>query len=581
MKLTRYFIPTMREEPADAEIVSHKLMIRSGMIRKVAAGIYDFLPTGLRVIRKVENIVREELNRAGAIETLLPSMVPSELWRESGRWDVYGKELLRIKDRHDHEFCYGPTHEEVMTDIVRRDVRSYKQLPLNLYQIQTKFRDEIRPRFGVMRSREFMMKDGYSYDRDEEGAAKSYEKMHDAYSRVFERSGLKFRVVEADPGNIGGSSSHEFMVLADSGEDLVVSCPSCDYASNAEKAEVAKAPSSSHLDKTMLPIQEVKTPGTVTIGEVSEFLNKKPREFIKTLVYSVNGGSEYVMVIVRGDCEINEPKLSAVLGADMLELAEHDKVKELTGTSVGFLGPVLNPDRPYKSKMRIIADHSIKSMVNAVTGANKDDYHLININTARDFTAETYADIRMVKEGDYCPRCKKSAMEFHRGIEVGHIFRLGTKYSKAMNATYLDENGKEQIIVMGTYGIGIGRIAAAAIEQSHDDNGIIWPWAIAPFQIIVLPLNVKKEFLQKAAAEIENELEGAGYEVLHDDRNERAGIKFNDADLIGVPVQVIVGEKGLKNGEVEIKVRKTGERHNVKRDSLLDKIKEITTDLSR
>ena len=570
MKLSRFFIPTMREDPSDAEIVSHKLMVRAGMIRKIASGVYNYLPLGLRVLRKVENIVREEMNRAGAIETLLPSMIPADLWKETGRWQQYGKELLRIKDRHDNEFCYGPTHEEVMVDLVRRDVRSYKELPLNLYQIQTKFRDEIRPRFGLMRGREFIMKDGYSFDRDEKSAEESYKKMFDAYNRIFERSGLSFRAVEADTGQIGGSSSHEFMVLAESGEDEVASCTSCGYASNVERAEVIlKSPV--RLDITARPAESVKTIGKRTIEEVSGFLNRKPRDFIKTLIYSSDSGEHYA-VLVRGDHEVNETKLVRLLDVASLELATPETVKKVTSASIGFVGPV-------GLKCKRIADNSIKGISNGVTGANRDDHHLVNISEGIDFEVDLFGDIRNVKEGDQCPRCRKVNLEFHRGIEVGHIFRLGDKYTGAMSATYLDKNGKENAINMGTYGIGIARIAAAAIEQSHDEHGIIWPYSIAPFHVVVLPLNAKKEEVTSAADSIEKELEKAGFEVLLDDRDERAGAKFKDADLIGVPIQVIVGERGLKNGEVEVKVRKTGERLNIKKEKLKAELKKIAKNL--
>jgi prolyl-tRNA synthetase len=562
----------MREDPSDAEIVSHKLMVRAGMIRKVASGIYDYLPLGLRVLRKVENIVREEMNRAGAIETLLPSIIPADLWKETDRWQQYGKELLRIKDRHDNEFCYGPTHEEVMTDLVRRDVRSYKELPLNLYQIQTKFRDEIRPRFGLMRGREFIMKDGYSFDCDEESAKRSYDKMFNAYEKIFKRSGLFFRSVEADTGQIGGSSSHEFMVLAESGEDFVVSCPACGYASNIERAEVVSKPPSK-LDITTRPAESVATPGKRTIEEVSEFLKRKPRDFIKTLIYSAGDGGNYA-VLLRGDHEVNDAKLARLLGVDGLELATPEVIKEVTGASVGFAGPV-------GLGCKIVADNSIKGFSNGVTGANRDDYHLLNVSEGIDFEVKLFGDIRNVKEGETCARCEKGKLEFHRGIEVGHIFRLGTKYSEAMKATYLDEDGKEKAIIMGTYGIGIARIAAAAIEQSHDEQGIIWPYSIAPFHVLILPLNVKKEEVNATAAAIEKELENAGYEVLLDDRDERAGAKFNDADLIGVPIQIIVGEKSLKKGEVEIKVRKTGQRLNVKKEELKSELQKIVKELTQ
>ncbi len=570
MKLSRYFIPTLREEPADAEIVSHKLMVRAGMIRKISAGIYDYLPLGLRALRKVENIVREEMNRAGALETLLPSMIPAELWKETGRWQFYGKELLRVKDRHGNEFCYGPTHEEVMTDLVRREVRSYKQLPLTLYQIQTKFRDEIRPRFGLMRAREFLMKDAYSFDRDEESAAESYDKMFAVYERIFKKCGLEFRAVEADSGNIGGSSSHEFVVLADSGEDVVISCKKCGYASNMERAEIFSTCESAPTGTTSPPVEKVETPGQKTIDEVSAFLKRKTRDFIKTLIYT-DGGTGVFAVLVRGDYDVNETKLTRLLDTSALELASEEKVREVTGAFVGFAGPV-------GMKCKIVADYSVKGIENAVSGANENNYHIVNVSDGRDFKADIYGDIRNVKEGDKCPRCKNERLEFNRAIEVGHVFRLGTKYSSAMKATFLDVDGKENIIVMGTYGIGIARIATAAIEQSHDDSGIIWPYAIAPFQITILPLNMKSEQVAKTAGEMEEELVAQGYEVLLDDRKERAGIKFNDADLLGIPIQIIVGDRGLKNGEVEIKVRKTGKRSNVKLQEVKEALGKIVSD---
>lgn len=573
MRMTKYFVPTTRETPSEAETASHILMLRAGMIRKVAAGVYDLLPLGLRVIRRVENIVREEMNRAGALETLLPAMIPAELWMETGRWQRYGKELLRIKDRHGHDFCYGPTHEEVMTDLVRGEVRSYKQLPLVLYQIQTKFRDEIRPRFGMMRAREFIMKDAYGFHADEASAAEGYARMFAAYETIFRRSGLKFRAVEADTGNIGGSSSHEFMVLADTGEDVVVSCPECNYASNLEKAESKDpSPPSSPAADSPQP-SDVETPNQKTIEEVSAFLKMPPERFIKTLVYSVDEGKEHVAVVVRGDCEVNEHKLKNALGADSVELAGFEKVRGLTGAGAGFVGP-------RGLKVRIVADALLRGITNAASGANKDGFHTINLSEGRDFKADVWTDARNARAGDLCARCGKGRLDFHRGIEVGHVFRLGTKYSKAMNAAYLDADGKEQTIVMATYGVGVGRIAAAAIEQSHDQAGIVWPYSIAPFHVVILPLNVAKPELAQTAERIYAELEQAGFDVLLDDRDERAGFKFNDADLVGIPIQVIVGEKGLKNGEAEIKVRKTGARFSVKLEGVGAKIREIADGLS-
>ncbi len=548
MRYSQYFIPTVKETPSDAEVVSHQLMLRAGMIRKLAAGIYNYLPLGLRSIRKVENIVREEMNRAGAIELLMPTVQPAELWQESGRWEQYGKELLRFKDRKDAGFCLGPTHEEVITDLVRREVKSYRQLPLNLYQIQGKFRDEIRPRFGLMRGREFIMKDAYSFDVDEKGADLSYEKMYKAYRRIFERCGLRFRAVEADTGSIGGTASHEFMVLAESGEDAIVSCSACEYAANIEKAEARSAGAAEHAESR--PLERVATPGKRSIEEVTAFLGVPASAMVKTLVLVADGTP--VLALLRGDHDLNEIKLKNYLNCQTLEMAPDEVVTKVTGAPVGFAGPV-------GLKVRIIADLAVKELRNFTTGGNEKDLHLKNVNLDRDCQVAAFADIRNVTHGDPCPRCSNGTLEMWRGIEVGHVFKLGTKYSKALKASYLDADGKEQIIFMGCYGIGISRTVAACIEQNHDKDGIIFPLPIAPFHCIVSAVNVKEEPVMAAAESIYQQLTAAGVEGLLDDRDERPGSKFKDADLIGIPLRIVVGSKNLAEGKVELKIRKTGE----------------------
>jgi prolyl-tRNA synthetase len=566
MRYSQYFIPTLKEYPADAEVVSQKLMIRAGMIRKVAAGIYNYLPLGLRCISKVEKIVREEMNRAGAIELLMPAVVPAELWRESGRWDYYGKELLRFKDRAEREFCIGPTHEEVVTDIVRRDVRSYKQLPINLYQIQTKFRDEIRPRFGVMRAREFIMKDAYSFDADAAGAEKSYQLMYDAYVRIFERCGLEFRAVLADTGNIGGSFSHEFMVLAPTGEDVVMSCGNCGYAANLELAEIDwhdKGVKGTKEDKVVV---EVHTPGMKTVEEVAEFLKVKPSNLIKTMIVTADG--QPVAALVRGDHELSLTKLKKALGAEIVELATAATIEEVTGGKMGFSGPV-------GLSIRTIADRSVAGMGSSVTGANKEDYHIINVLPGREFQIKESGDIRVASDGDKCPRCKEGTLTSTRGIEVGHVFMLGTKYSEAMNATFIDSDGKEKPYIMGCYGIGIGRTVAAAIEQNHDENGMIFPKALAPFQVSVLPLKIKDEEIMSAAEKIYRELSDKGYEVIIDDRDVGPGFKFKDAELIGIPIHVAVGPRTIKEGEAELKLRKGGISRNVKLEEVAKEVESL------
>lgn len=548
MYYSKLLIPTLRDVPGEAEVISHRLMLRAGMIRKLAAGIYSYLPLGYRVIRKIENIVREEMNRAGAQEIYMPMVLPAELWRETGRWEKYGKELLRLKDRHERDFCLGPTHEEVVTDIVRNEVKSYRQLPLNLYQIQSKFRDEIRPRFGLMRGREFIMKDAYSFDADQAGAEESYKKMYEAYISIFRRCGLTFKPVEADTGLIGGQFSHEFMVLAETGEEAVVSCDSCGYAANMEKAESRSHPDLSVKD-TLLSLERRLTPGKKSVEEVSAFLGVKPQQLVKTLI--VMGDNKVVAVLVRGDHELNGVKLSRFLGCTDVQLLPPSEVEEVTGSPSGFSGPVGLKGIP------VIADNAVKDMFNFIVGGNERDIHLVNVNLSRDFTPDHFADVRNAAEGDGCPRCDAGRLFIVRGIEVGHTFKLGTKYSEVMDATYLDAQGNPQAIVMGCYGIGVGRTMAAAIEQNHDKDGIIWPSAIAPFSTIILPLNVGSEKAYSAARAIYDKLTEGGTDVLLDDRDERAGVKFKDADLLGIPCQIVVGDKGVNRGVVEIKDRAT------------------------
>jgi len=562
MRYSEMFLPTTREVPSDAEVASHQLMIRAGMIRKLTSGVYSYLPLGYRVIKKVENIIREEMDRAGAQEVFLPMVHPAELWQESGRWRLYGKELLRFKDRHDREYCLGPTHEEVITDLVRYEIKTYRQLPKNLYQIQTKFRDEIRPRFGVMRCREFGMKDAYSFDADEPGAEISYGKMFDAYKRIFSRCGLNFRAVEADSGSIGGSFSHEFMVMADSGEDGIVYCGACQYAANLEKAQVP-APEKEMIDASaFLLLSEVHTPDVKTIEEVCAFLKVEPRDVVKTLIFNADG--KPVAVLVAGNADVNEIKVKNYLKCDELELADDDMILAATGSPRGFAGAV-------GIKARIVADYALMNMKNFVMGANREDYHIKNVNLGRDFKAEEFADLRVVKDGDACPRCRET-LKFARGIEVGHVFKLGTKYSKALKAVYLDANGREQTMIMGCYGIGVGRTVAAAIEQNNDKDGIVWPLPIAPYQVIITPVNMGEAALAKAGEKLYQSLLERGVEVMLDDRDERAGVKFKDADLIGIPLRVTIGPKRLAEGKVELIERKTKEIKVIALDEAVEEI---------
>ncbi len=553
MRYSRTFIPTTKETPADAEVISHRLMLRAGLIRKITSGIYTYLPAGLRAIRKVERIIREEMDRSGAIELLMPAVQPAELWQESGRWEVYGRELLRFKDRHDRDACLGPTHEEVITDLVRREIRSYRRLPLNFYQIQTKFRDEIRPRFGIMRGREFIMKDAYSFDADEGEAAKTYEIMYETYNRIFRRCGLTYRAVEADTGSIGGSFSHEFMVIADSGEDQIISCRNCEYAANLEKAEIQSELTAPIEAEEPPPVEEVVTPGARTIEAVTSFLSVPADRLIKTLIFKA--GDDLVAGLVRGDHELNEVKLKALLGADHVELADPELVEKVTSAPMGFAGPIgLN--------LRIVADHAVAGIQNAVTGGNRLDTHLRNVRPGRDFEVDLYADLRVVMPGDPCPRCG-GGLRFSRGIEVGHIFKLGTKYSRAMGANYLDENGREIPIVMGCYGIGVGRTVAAAIEQNHDEDGIIFPIPIAPFEVLILPLQMNEPAVVKAAETLYRTLLDQGTDILLDDRDLRAGAKFKDADLLGIPVRVTIGSRSLEKEQVEVRLRADRESESI------------------
>ena len=589
MRFSQALIPTLRDDPADAEIISHRLMMRAGLIRKVAAGIYTYLPLAWRAIRKAEQIIREEMEKSGAQELRMPAVQPAELWKETGRWGVYGKELLRVKDRHNRDFCVGPTHEEIITDLIRGEVRSYKQLPLNLYQMQTKFRDEIRPRFGLMRGREFIMKDGYSFDADDAGAETTYHRMEQAYHRIFSRMGLDFRAVEADPGQIGGSFSHEFMVLADSGEDDVVFCDSCGYAANSEKAvSLVAAPEKRDTKK----METADTPGVHSVEEVAGFLKTTPERLIKTLIFDTykedetgSGGStrglsltgyaprvdvglqNFCVVLIRGDREVNETKLANHLGVLEVKLASDDKTKHITGGAVGFSGPV-----DLKKNVCIVADRSVTDITDGVTGANAADKHLVHVLPERDFKWDSMSDFDTAQAGDSCTRCDGGTLNVRRGIEVGHIFKLGTKYSESMKATFLDDGGKKKPFVLGCYGIGVGRSVAAAVEQNHDDKGIVWPMALAPYQVHLIAMNMKSDVLKGAAEALYAQLSGVGIEVLYDDRKDRAGVKFNDADLLGLPIVVVLGDRGLTSGIAEVRTRATGENREVPLARLADEV---------
>jgi prolyl-tRNA synthetase len=552
MRWSRTFIHTLRQDPADAEVISQRLMTRAGMISKLASGIYNYLPLGRRSLVKLEAIIREEMERAGSAELVMPAVQPAELWQESGRWYEYGPELLRIKDRHEREFCLGPTHEEVITDIVRRTVTSYRQLPVNLYQIQTKFRDEIRPRFGLMRGREFIMKDAYTFHADEAGLDLAYRAMESAYRRVFERCALGYTQVEADTGNIGGSESHEFMVLADTGEDAILSCPECHYGANVEKAAagpVAPAPPwpLAASDEPKL----VRTPDMRSVDEVAQFLGIAPAHLIKTLVFETD--KEFVAVLIRGDLEVNEIKLKNGLGCSHLQLASEADIERITGGPQGFSGPV------GLAGVRVIADPTVMELEMAATGANAADTHLVSVVPKRDFEPASVLDVRLAAAGDPCPHCTATLIE-KRGIEVGHIFKLGTKYSESMKCRFQDSEGNEQPMIMGCYGLGVGRTLAAAVEQNHDEKGIVWPLPLAPYEVLLVVLNADKPPVVEAANDLYLQLRDAGIDVLFDDRPERPGVKFNDMDLIGFPVRAVLGQRGLEAGELELSLRRDGDK---------------------
>ena len=559
MKMSKMFMPTLREVPADAEITSHQLMLRAGMIRKMASGVYNQLPMGIRVFNKIQEIIREELNKKGCQEILCSALIPAELWKESGRWDVMGAEMMRLKDRNDRDFCLGPTHEEVFTDLIKQEITSYKQLPLNLYQIQVKYRDERRPRFGVMRTRSFTMKDAYSFDTDEAGLDKSYQDMFDAYTNIFARCGLDNSPVQADTGAIGGSVSAEFMVKSEVGEDEIVFCSGCDYAANMEKAVAVVAEPST---EEMKELKEVHTPGVHTIEELENFFKLSADKFAKTLVYVADGKT--VAVVVRGDREVNETKVgNAVGGVVEFELANEEVVKAVTNAEIGFAGPIgIKADY-------VLIDNEVANARNLIIGANKTEYHIENANYGRDFEG-TVGDFRNVTEQDKCTKCG-SHFEIARGVEVGHIFKLGTKYSEAMGCNFIDKDGKSKPVVMGCYGIGVERTAAAIIEQHHDENGITWPLAIAPYHVVVVPVNIKKEEHMEAAEKIYNELQAMGVEVLLDDRDERAGVKFKDSELIGIPMRITVG-KDIVYGKVEFKLRKSEEKEVISLDEIKSRV---------
>lgn len=564
MRWSRYYLYTTREVPRDAEVVSHQLMVRAGMLKKLAAGIYSYLPFGWRSLAKLMEIVRREMAAAGVVELSMPAVQPAELWQESGRLDDYGKELLRLADRHDRDFVFGPTHEEVVTDIVRHDVKSYRQLPIALYQIQVKFRDEIRPRFGLMRGREFLMKDAYSFHADRESLEATYEEVRKAYCRIFEACGLDYTMVEADAGAIGGSHSHEFMVVAETGESAVVRCPACHYAANVEKARtrsLAPPPAGPESD-----LRKVATPGASSVEEVAALLGVTSLQVAKTLLYQTPSGP--VAVLIRGDREINEVKLAGFLGVPEVRLAEPAEVEAATGAAVGFAGPIGLPEG-----VRVIADESIRPLAGFVVGANEADAHFVGVDRERDVRVDDWADLLLVGGGDPCPRCD-GVLEAFRGIEVGHIFILGDKYSKAMGCTFLDDQGASHPMQMGCYGLGIGRTVAAAIEQGHDDEGIVWPLPLAPFEVLLISLQTRDQEVVAATDHLYEELTRAGVDVLYDDRDERPGVKFNDADLIGVPLRVVVGARSLKEGQIELSLRHTRDKEMVSVEGVLDAVRE-------
>ena len=572
MLATKLYAPTLREVPSDADVVSQQLMLRAGFMRKTANGLYSFLPLGWKSIKKIEAIVREEMDRASAQEIMMPILQPAEIWKESGRWNAYGAEMMRINDRHDNEFCLGPTHEEMITTLVKNEINSYRQLPVNLYQIQSKFRDERRPRYGLMRSREFIMKDAYSFDVDEAGLDESYKSMYDAYTRIFTRCGLTFRPVEADSGAIGGSGTHEFMAIAEAGEADIVYCTKCDYAANIE---IGKPGIMKQEEEALQELSIVDTPNASTIEAVAEMLNLPLHKTIKAVVFSIDG--KVVLAIVRGDHEVNEVAVQhAVLGSVEPEMATPEELEKV-GLTAGFISPV---GLKQTEEFAIVVDESVMETYNVCGGANKKDAHYININPKRDFNVEDIivAPIRLITDDDVCPTCG-GTLEHAKGIEVGQVFKLGTKYSEALQATFLDQNGRPNPMIMGCYGIGVSRTLAAAIEQYHDENGIIWPRAIAPFEAVIVPINAKDEALMSTSQTIYTALQDAGVDVLLDDRKDRAGVKFKDADLIGYPLRITVSKNTLENNEVEIQIRKSGEAITCAIDSVATKVTELLQDL--
>lgn len=572
MLATKLYAPTLREVPSDADVVSQQLMLRAGFMRKTANGLYSFLPLGWKSIKKIEAIVREEMDRASAQEIMMPILQPAEIWKESGRWNAYGAEMMRINDRHDNEFCLGPTHEEMITTLVKNEINSYRQLPVNLYQIQSKFRDERRPRYGLMRSREFIMKDAYSFDVDEAGLDESYKSMYDAYTRIFTRCGLTFRPVEADSGAIGGSGTHEFMAIAEAGEADIVYCTKCDYAANIE---IGKPGIIKQDEEVLQELSVVDTPNASTIEAVAEMLNLPLHKTIKAVVFSIDG--KVVLAIVRGDHEVNEVAVQhAVLGSVEPEMATSEELEKV-GLTAGFISPV---GLQQTDEFAIVVDESVMETYNVCGGANKKDAHYVNINPKRDFNVEDIivASIRLITKDDVCPKCG-GALEHAKGIEVGQVFKLGTKYSEALQATFLDQNGRPNPMIMGCYGIGVSRTLAAAIEQYHDENGIIWPRSIAPFEAVIVPINAKDEALMSTSQTIYTALQNAGVDVLLDDRKDRAGVKFKDADLIGYPLRITVSKNTLENNEVEIQIRKSGEALPCAIDSVADKVTELLQNL--
>jgi prolyl-tRNA synthetase len=572
MKWSETYIPTLREDPAESELISHKLLVRAGYIRKLAAGVYNYLPLMQRVLLKITQIVREEMNRAGAQEILMPVLHPAELWQATKRWETVGKELMKMKDRHLRDLVLGGTHEEVVTFLIKGELRSYRQLPLNLYQIQNKFRDEIRPRFGLMRSREFIMKDAYSFDANEESFKLSYQKMIDAYFKIFKRCGLETKLVESDTGAMGGKAAHEFMVIVDTdgGENIIFTCEDCDYAANIEKA-ISIEPVIPETVETKKPIQKVATPNMKTVEEVTGFLNVPAKKLVKTLLYKADG--EVIAVLIRGDRQINETKLKNNLKVIELEMADSITVQKITGAQVGYAGP------GGLKNIKLIGDKELLSMINFVTGANADDSHLVNVNLDRDFKLDAVVDIRNATAGELCPKCQKGKLKMDKGIEVGNTFMLGTKYSEALNANFIDEQGKEKFFIMGSYGVGITRTAQAAVEKFHDDLGIIWPIPIAPFLVEIIPVNIQDEKQRETAFEIYHKMQGKDFEVLLDDRNERAGVKFNDADLIGIPLRITVGEKSLKEDKIEIKIRGSQAQVLLRKNEVLDGFLKILSEV--